>query len=390
MSYAKSVNARFYKTSDIYVNVLERINQLLDINPEKKVLESRLENALAKWKRNNKSLVKDPDKFFSELPEALTCKLSDIYIDVTLQRYVYFDKIVEILVNYEGINVQAIRVYRDSESHKLVCWDGQHTLIALYMIIVRALRLNPADIDIPIVISKGTQKSDARRSSLNENGPGKNPFDKFDNFEQEVYGVRIDGSKDEKWSITELKQQYLEENDMFLANERMFNTGQPGALPRYDEITDPDYDPEITKWFATWCKELNGANRPFYGTEVAFMYYFFDKCVKDSKVKVDLSYVMDVAEVSKRVTGNDFDGTIFYQRVRDSYGDHLKKEAKLFQKSTGYMPGYMNLDGSVNGNTLNARKNDRMLTFFCAMLESKGIKTPKRDNEWKVPKKDLF
>lgn len=389
-NYAQIANQRFSNVKEMYVDVQTRIDQCLSLNPERDRLEDRLDSAMTRWELNNPCMVQDTSKFFKVLPRSLTCKLSDIKIDVTLQRYVYFQKIIDILLYFKGVNVQAIRVYEDEESGNIVCWDGQHTLIALYYVIVRVLKLNPTQIDIPIVISSGTEKTEARRASLNENGPGKNPFDAFDVYEQEVYGVRIDGADDEEWLKTEEKQRYLEQNDLFLANSRMYNDHLPGALTRYEEISDDEYPPIVTKWFATWCKEVNGSNRPFGGTEVDLMYGFIKTVMDQGKITVDKKYIMQVADTMRKVKGDDFSGTMFYNRVKDSYKAHLKREAEAQFKAYGTYPSYVTMNGDIHPNAVTGRKTARMHTFLCAMLKADGVAIPKLEHDWKVPKKDLF
>lgn len=375
---AADINSRFYKEG--FVSVPERIDTLLSMNANKQIMEQRIGIGLASWVSNNSDLVADHNKFFSQLPESIYTKLSDIYIDTTLQRYVYFDMIVKILQKYEGIKVQAIKVYRD-ESGRIICWDGQHTLIMLYLVITRVLKLNPSEVNIPIVVSSGTQRADMRRASMNENGEGKNIFDEFDYYEQHVFGVLRDGIEIPSWQATALKHQYLEACNLFLANQRMSNTHLPGALTRANELMNPNYHPDITKYFAEWCFLLNDSNRPFGGIEVDLMYKFFNRCEHEG-INVDTNYIMRVAKACKGVTGNDFNGSQFWALAESSLERHLKEVAGPFE-------WYIKIDGDVNRNALK-RTDARMLDYLCQVFELHDIEVPSHNKEWRVLPNEAF
>lgn len=380
--YSEKVNKRFSDVANSFVSVIERIENMLELNPNREALENRIEYGLASFKRKNTTLASSKEAYLGSLPISYDALLSEIEIDITLQRYVYFNKIVDILNNYFVPSLQAIKVYREPDG-RLVCWDGQHTLIVIYLIVTRILKMNPADVTIPIVISAGTEKTEMRRAMLNENGPGKSPFDDFDVYEQHVYGVRIDGATEDQWLVSERKQQYLENCGMFLANERMYNTDQPGALTRTQEICNTDFTPEVTKWFAEWCRALNEANRPFGGTEVDLMYNFFNTCIRDETFNLDLMYVMDVADVCKRITGKDFNGAEFWKKAQESNARFLKENATPES-------WYIRQDGEVNRTMLRSEKTNRMINYLCQVLESHGVAVPDYKYMWTVDPDEVF
>ena len=375
---ANYYNERFLKEGD--VSIPNRIESLLSFNPRRATWENQLDVALNVWRNNNQRFVENPELFFEELPEAVNCKLSDIHIDQTLQRYVYWGMEINILQGYESIKVQPIRVYKDKNG-KIICWDGQHTVIVLYLIITRILGLNPSEVNIPVVIAKGHQRADMRRASMGVNGDEVNIFNDFDRFEQYVYGVRKDGITIDSWLIAEQKQQYLEQNGLFLSDDRMFSNDIPGALTRTNEIMNLNFDPIITKYFAQWCYCLNGSNRRFDGIEVALMYRFFDLCER-SGMSVSLQYIQSVADACRGVLGDDFNGLQFWAKAKLSLENHIRRVYK-------YDPWYNNQDGSINANATK-RNDNREMNYLVQCLEHHGIKVPVVQREWIVKKEESF
>mgnify|MGYP006082062695 CR=1 FL=1 len=375
---AKDYNARYREEG--HDKIPERIESLLSLNPERKRIEQRLEVACVKWRRMFKQYVEDNDKFFDALVETKLATFSDIEIDKTLQRFVYFDNIIEWIENFDIDKVMAIKCYREPDG-QLVCWDGQHTIFILYYIITKIFNLNISDVQIPIQISKSRVRANIRRVSLSENGGGKTPFNDVDKYDFEVYGVRQDGITTPSWLATELKQQHLETYDIFVADKRMHNTLIAGALTRTNELMDINFSTDITKYFAQWCYFVNGSNRPFGGIEVDLIYNYFHKCENEG-IDVTTEYVMDVAEACKGVLGDDFNNEEFWAKGKRSLTNYLLATAD--DKSW-----YIKKDGTVNGNATNRTSRNQM-AFFCQCLEHNGIQTPEYDREFIVKPEESF
>lgn len=375
---AKDFNARYREEG--HDKIPERIENLLSLNPNRKRIEERLEVACVKWKRKHKEFVEDTDKFFDSLVETKLATFSDIEIDKTLQRYVYFDNIIKWIEEFDADKIMAIKCYREPDG-QLVCWDGQHTIIILYYIITKIFNLNISDVQIPIQISKSNVRANIRRVSLSENGEGKTPFNDVDVFDFRCFGVRQDGITTQSWLATELKQQHLETYDVFVADKRMHNTHIAGALTRTNELMDNNFSTDITKYFAQWCYFVNGSNRPFGGIEVDLIYNYFHNC-ENAGIDITTEYVMDVAEACKGVLGDDFNNEEFWAKGKRSLSNYLLATAD----DTSW---YIKKDGTVNDNAL-TRSARKQMCFFCQCLEHNGIETPEYDREWTVKKEESF
>jgi len=103
-------------------------------------------------------------------------------------------------------------------------WDGQHTVIALYIICVYILGEDPSKFMIPTVITKAEKKAEIRDLFIGENSEeSKKLLEKIDLYMQYVYGVRVDGANIQHWVEAEKKQQHLEQADIFVTHEKFHN-----------------------------------------------------------------------------------------------------------------------------------------------------------------------
>jgi hypothetical protein len=372
------------------VTIDERISLLLGILDDSKQEQIRkgLKTSMNVFKRNHRKedFLKEPMKFTEHgvwMPEAMYAKMSDIKIDETMQRFVYWDSIRKILENYKSSECICIKVYRDKNG-ELLCWDGQHTLIALYYICVVILGLKMNEIDIPIMVSPGTDRADIRRASLGENGGNKVPFIGYDKYCFANSIVELDKSTDPEYLEINDKKNNLASYGMFLSDARMNSNHIAGALTRSNEIMDPAFHPNITEYFAQWCYHINGCNRPFGGTEVDLMYKYFDKCV-NSGIEVTEEYVMDVAEVCKGINGKDFSADLFLERMQTSLERDLKEKSDAKDEPEYYMTS----DGEVNRNQLK-KTDEKMFNYFNQVLESHDIAVPEYDKTWNVEENELF
>lgn len=386
---AKYFNNRFIVDGrNLLIN--ERIEYLLSMldDSTQEQIKMKLKTACKVFERNHRkeNFSKEPIKFTEHgvwMPEAMYAKMSEIKIDETMQRFVYWDTIVKILQNYAKEECICIKVYRDKNGD-LLCWDGQHTLIALYYICVIILGLKMSEIDIPIMISPGTDRADIRRASLGENGANKVPFVGFDLYDFANYMVELDGSIKPEYLEINDKHKHLATYDLFLSDDRMNSNHLAGALTRSNEIMDPAFPSDITLYFAQWAYHVNGCNRPFGGIEVDLMYKYFDQCVR-SGMEVTEDYVMDVAEVCKDITGEDFSADMVKIKMEQSLERHLIEESDKKDEPEYYM----NNDGTVNRNQLK-RTDEKMFNYFNQVLESHDIAVPEYDKTWIVAENELF
>jgi hypothetical protein len=125
---------------------------------------------------------------------------------------------IEIVNKFRGLKVRPIQVYKpDPTKDEYVAWDGQHTLVALWIIATQIFGEDPDKIMIPVNLYRTNDKAEMRDSFIGHNGGEyQEQLDQFDKIEQIVYGVRVDGSKNPEWLKIEEKQSVVESYDLFL------------------------------------------------------------------------------------------------------------------------------------------------------------------------------
>ena len=379
--YAQKRNKIFENTLDKTISSInDRIEYVYGLSESNQRLRAGTEDSLLEFEMRYEEM-QDPEFFYSKLANRrITETMANIVIDMRLQRVPTMEAIQKYIRNYRWYKVQPIKVFvwvdPNGKEH-LVCWDGQHTLIMLYLIATQVHKLNPSEVQIPVNITDGITIEEARESLMSENGEGRVLFDAVDMHEQGVFARRDTGSKVKSHVLAEQLQQHLEDNFMFLANPRRGEMDKPGALTRTQEFLDPTYSHLVTKYFAQWFNGLNGSSRPAFGVEVAAMYNFFNQCV-NSGMELDRRYIKQVAMVCRSVTGDDFDGNMVWDRVRKIYEVY-------FRSTQAELP-----EEKRNRISHDGHKNDKMLAFICAMLKAKGVAVPNYDPYFPVTEQDLF
>jgi len=379
--YAQQRNKIFENTlENTLSSINDRIEYVYGLSESNQRLRSGTEDSLLEFEMRYKEML-DTEFFYSKLANRrVTETMSNIVIDMRLQRVPTMEAIQKYIRNYRWYKVQPIKVFvwKDHVGKEhLVCWDGQHTLIMLYLIATQVHKLNPSEVQIPVNITDGITIEEARESLMSENGEGRVLFDPVDMHEQGVFARRDTNSEVKAHILADQLQQHLENNFMFLANPRRGEMDKPGALTRTNEFLDPTFPHVVTKYFAEWFYGLNGSSRPAFGVEVATMYNFFNECVR-SGMQMDRRYIKQVAMVCRSVTGDDFDGNMVWDRVRKIYEVH-------FRSTQAELPEEKRQRISRDGH-----KNDKMLAFICAMLKAKGVAVPNIDPYFPVTEQDLF
>ena len=139
-TYADKKNARFKEQESNYVDVNQRLTDCIKLNP---ILSKKLKSGIEEWKGRNPNLKKWSDlALVTAAPTDLT--LADIDIDTTMQRQVNWRHIINILLGFCQTRVMPIQC--NINSGRLNAWDGQHTVIVLYIIAVWIFGLNPKDV----------------------------------------------------------------------------------------------------------------------------------------------------------------------------------------------------------------------------------------------------
>ena len=153
--HAHSVNRQFAYSKSQWVSAKKRLEQATQ-NEEWKI--SKLEFSKSVWRSAHPTILKFND---IKLCQAQKTTLDKIVIDITLQRVLDIPHVCMILANFRQVAVQSIQVYRDpGQPKKWVCWDGQHTVVMLYIVACLILGHAPKDVEIPITVFDSTMKSE--------------------------------------------------------------------------------------------------------------------------------------------------------------------------------------------------------------------------------------
>ena len=368
--YASQVNGRFHKSQSQYVDIATRLAEAIKHAGWR---AGSVSQAAKEFVVRNKGIQ---SKKNIKLCSAQIAKMNQIVIDITLQRELSIQHLVSILTKFKQILVMPICVYEDPAAPgKYVCWDGQHTIVMLYIIYAQILGEDSNDVDVPIVIYPSTMKAEMRECFIMLNGDAKQPLDPIDIFYQKIYGVRTDGSTNADWILAEAKQQALESNDMFATNEKFGDEKQPGALTVLTELASDDYGLEVTQAFCKYFKAVCDSNRPVRPKESWMLYQYFDLCFS-SGITVDDAYISSVAKALQVVENGDFNASEFFNTAKSSY-------------QRWFLHNKPNPDGTLWGITYPEKRLG--MTFLIRQIDKAGVRVPKYTQPlWVVPAKDLY
>ena len=246
-SYAAQQNAQYNHTGSKYVDLNRRFNETVSaLEPMKAAgVRSQLKNAIKVFQKNNPHI-----KCFEDLQLCIAglTPMSDILIDVTIQRILNLTWVIEILKNFREVQADPIKLYIVNDGGDLInyypvgtklfaSWDAQHTSIVYWIIAVMIFGQDPKKVMVPSIEYKVKNRADIRENFGSGNSDiGKLRLDSIDLFRQMVLGVRLDGNKKSEWIEAELKQQYLEQSGLFVTAEKFGDTHMPGAISRMAEI----------------------------------------------------------------------------------------------------------------------------------------------------------
>jgi hypothetical protein len=276
-------------------------------------------------------------KRISDLPlvKAIPVPMSAMLVDVTVQRLLNVDWICELIKNFNPYKVLAIHLYEIAPGGDLEleypvgtqlqygCWDSQHTAIMLYIIATMCLGQSVDDIELPAVIHPVKSKKDIREIFVSLNSAeGKKLLDSIDIFMQRVMGVRIDGNTNPTWKEAELKQQYLEQSNLFVTSEKFANTHLPGAISRMREIDA--YTSDIIRKFCVYTTTIK-IPRPIASQEIEIMCDFFESA-KQHGIDYTDAQIVELGNHLHNLFGADFhESSKFWTMVKTAYNNwHTK------------------------------------------------------------------
>ena len=315
-SYASKFNQQYNNSASHIISLRDRwITSTANLaSYQKAALQNMLTQFIAEFKRSNPQY-----KTFAELPlaEAIMVKADKVFIDTTMQRLLDLNWVLSILRNFKAVRVVPIQVYRD-ESGRLIAWDGQHTAIMLWLVITQIFAERPEDCEIPVVIYRSSLKNEMRENFISLNsGEAKKSLESIDLWMQQIFGVRIDGSTNPSWVEAELKQQHIENNDLFVTANKFNNTSEYGAISRLQEINK--LKPETVEWLAYHLQLSTRSNRAVEEKEILMMAKYFDLC-RVSKVPVDHAYITELFTVMDSLFDCDFEpSSRFWAKAHDAY-----------------------------------------------------------------------
>jgi hypothetical protein len=326
-TYAQKVNSKYSNNASIFVDIKARLDEAINSLPHFKQIGLRgsLKQAMSVWQSNFPNVKQFKDL---QLVECIYKPLSDLLIDITMQRKLDMVWVMNILKKFLETQAQPIQVYRvvnntgeldyyPTGDQLYASWDGQHTAVMFYIIAVWILGEDPSKVMVPVNIYPVSLKSQIRKIFVSNNSEeGKKLLEDIDLFQQMIYGVRIDGNTDLKWKESELKQQYLEQADLFVTAEKFGDTQEAGAISRMAEINK--YSSDIIRKFALYTTTIPVA-RPIASQEIEIMCRFFD-FAKANKVDYTDEEIVDMGNhLQLLFSANFHESSPFWDKVRVAY-----------------------------------------------------------------------
>lgn len=323
-THAQTINQRYLKSDSHFVSLQERLNEALNAAP---VFVNMLTAMVDEYKRRHANWVKFTDL---KLCKAIQVSMDKILIDTTMQRSLNLNHILNILQHFRSTMVMAIQVYEDvNKPGYYIAWDGQHTAIALYIILTKVFGEQMAKTMIPVVVYNVKHKLEIRRNFILLNGDAKEELDFIDKYIQMVFGVKIDKADDQEWVDTALKNDYLADAGLFATHSKFGDENQPGAFTLLaDTLMSKSLKtrkhPEVTRMFAQYWSYLN-QQRPVDAKEARQLYEYFNLCYEQG-ITVDDKYLLEFVQFTKDNFGGDFSPNgPFWDKVKMAYGSWYKK-----------------------------------------------------------------
>lgn len=334
-NYAGKVNSKYRKSDSHYVDLKDRLDQTLTSGDpfKQQSLRSAISIACAVFEKLNPFKKKMADL---DLCESIMMPLSDILIDITMQRMLILSWVIEIIKNWRDVQCQPIQVYQVTGTNNFkyypagkrglyASWDGQHTAMALYILCVYVFKQDPSKVMVPVTIYKVKNKADIRANFVKGNSSeGKKLLDAIDIFMQQVYGVRVDGAKNKEWEESELKQQYIEQSGLFVTAEKFGDTHMTGAISRMQEING--YTSDIIRQFCLYASTvLISTNRPIASQEIEIMCAWFDMARKDGISYTNDEIVSLAMHLDTLFNANFHESSEFWVKTRKAYENWWNK-----------------------------------------------------------------
>jgi len=388
-TYAQKINSLYDVATSNFVTLQERLNKALAKAP---FFTAQLDAVVDEFKRRNcmPPCERGWTKFADiNLCNAIQVPFNKIQIDETMQRELNMRHILKILSYFSESMVMAIQVYEDPENpDNYIAWDGQHTAIALHIILTKVFGERAATATVPVVIYSSQQKLEIRRNFILLNGDAKEQLEPIDIYKQMVYGVKVDGADYPDWLDTALKNDYLAEAGLFATHAKFGDEDEAGAFTLLaDTLMSKSLKtrkhPEVTRMFAQYWAYLN-ETRPVRAKEARQLYEYFNMCFEQG-ITVDNDYLLKMVAFTKEYFEANFgENGMFWDKVKDSY--------TRWYRSKNENSDDLNEKGEVvvRGFTTEMRTG---IPFLIAQInKSTNLKTPKYtpNNGYTVVAGDLW
>ena len=332
-SYADQQNSQYNHSGSKYVDLKQRFNDTISTLQSMKSsgVRSQLKNAIAVFQKNNPFI-----KCFEDLQLCVAglTPMSDILIDITIQRTLNLTWVIEILRNFRDVQADPINLYKVTAGGDLAklypvgtklyaSWDAQHTAIVYWIIAVMIYNQDPRNVMVPSILYKVKNRADIRENFVSGNSDiGKLRLDSIDLYRQMVLGVRLDGSKKTEWVEAEQKQQYLEQAGLFVTAEKFGDTHMPGAISRMTEIDK--YTSVIIHKFCMYTTTIP-TPRNIVSQEIEIMCAWFNMAKEDGIDYTD-DEIVSLGDHLHQLFGADFhESSDFWIQVRKAYENWHKK-----------------------------------------------------------------
>ena len=388
-SYAAQRNAVYQNSSSNLVDLVQRLNDTVAAMPvqAQRNWQGKLAKALQAFKKNNPGLKSINDPKF-RLCKSLMGKLKDIQIDTTMQREPNLQWIITIIENFRAYQAQPIQVYETANG--MGAWDGQHTSLALYLIATQALGMAFEDVEVPVNIYDIVSRGEIRGNFINNNttvgkNAGKKPLDIIDIIQQMIYGVEVDGVKEQEWVDAHAKWKALADAGMFMTADKFNDTDQIGAISRLNEINDSSV--AVVKKFAVYGQYVvDLQQRPINTKEIPIIMEFLNICEQQDITYTD-SQIEDLAQHCVDLFHANFD-------AKGPFWDQAHQaNLNAYNKANKGVPKHLWPDAPRNSKNV-----PQGIAFFWHQLQKswvptqgKGFKFPKQPfSVYQPDTKDLF
>lgn len=293
-TYASNFNSRYLNKTSNFVSLADRINNTIaSLSPQaQRNWHSSLKIAIRAFKKNYPLVKTFANRSLFPMCIAQDRSMAEILIDTTMQRELNLQWVLTIITNFRAYQASSICVYK-TPSGQYGAWDCQHTAVALYLISFHALGIDPAItlVEVPCTIYDIKSRGQIRGVFISNNthtgkNRGKMSLEKFDQMQQMIYGVKVDGVSDPEWQDVAEKHELIAAAGMFLTSADHGNVHQPGAISRMDEILNASV--EVVRQFCVYGEFIvNSQNRPIDTKELPIIIEFLNMCEKSQLVYSD-------------------------------------------------------------------------------------------------------